>query len=121
MKQIDRFEVHSHTEYSNERLIDCINKPKDLIDRAIKIGLNGIAITDHESLSSHIKVNKYAQEIKEKYPNFKVALGNEIYLTDSRELGQKYYHFILIAKDEIGHKQLRILSSKAWFNSYVDR
>ena len=88
MKQIDRFEVHSHTEYSNERLIDCINKPKDLIDRAIKIGLNGIAITDHESLSSHIKVNKYAQEIKEKYPNFKVALGNEIYLTDSRELGQ---------------------------------
>ena len=36
---MDRFEVHSHTEYSNERLIDCINKPKDLIDRAIKIGL----------------------------------------------------------------------------------
>ena len=34
-----RFEVHSHTEYSNIRLLDCINKPKDLVNRAIEIGL----------------------------------------------------------------------------------
>jgi DNA polymerase-3 subunit alpha len=46
-----RFEVHSHTHYSNLRLLDCINRPKDLIDRAIKLGLSGIAITDHEALS----------------------------------------------------------------------
>ena len=30
-------------------------------------------------------------------------------------------HFILIAKDKIGHKQLRKLSSYAWMNSYYDR
>ena len=42
-------------------------------------------------------------------------------MTDDREPGQKYYHFILIAKDAIGHKQLRILSSLAWNNSYTDR
>ena len=116
-----RFEPHSHTMYSNIRLIDSINKPKDLIDRAIENGLSGIAITDHEALCCHIEVNSYAQELVEKYPDFKVALGNEIYLTDDREPGQKYYHFILIAKDAIGHKQLRILSSLAWNNSYVDR
>ena len=106
---------------SNIRLIDSINKPKELIDRAIDNGLSGIAITDHECLSASMEVNIYAQELVEKYPDFKVALGNEIYLTDDREPGQKYYHFILIAKDAIGHKQLRILSSLAWNNSYVDR
>lgn len=115
------FNCHSHTEYSNIRLLDCINKPKDLIDKAIELGLSGIAITDHECLSGHVKINQYAAEIKEKYPNFKVALGNEIYLTDTRDKGQKYYHFILIAKDALGHKALRELSSTAWYNSYYDR
>ena len=68
-----------------------------------------------------MEVNIYAQKIVEKYPNFKVALGNEIYLCPSREMGQKYYHFILIAKNKIGHRALRELSSRAWMNSFYDR
>ena len=116
-----RFEPHSHTEYSNLRLLDSINKVKPLIDRAIEIGLSGIAITDHECLSAAPEANFYAQEILTKYPDFKVALGNEIYLTPNREMGQKYYHFILIAKNKTGFKALRELSSRAWMASYWDR
>ena len=115
------FGLHNHTMYSNIRLLDCINRPKDLIDKAIELGLSGIAITDHECLSGHMEVNQYAQKIKEKHPDFKIALGNEIYLVDERISGIKYYHFILIAKDAIGHKALREMSSIAWYNSYVDR
>ena len=115
------FGLHNHTMYSNIRLLDCINRPKDLIDKAIELGLSGIAITDHECLSGHMEVNQYAQKIKETNPDFTIALGNEIYLVDRRENGIKYYHFILIAKDAIGHKALRELSSTAWYNSYVDR
>jgi len=100
---------------------DCINKPKDLVNRAIEIGLKGIAITDHECISSAVILNKYQKEISEKYPDFKIALGNEIYLTDTRDKSQKYWHFILIAKDAIGFKQLRMLSSRAWMQSYYDR
>jgi DNA polymerase-3 subunit alpha len=107
--------------YSNIRLLDCINRPKDLINKAIELGLSGIAITDHECLSAHMEVNQYAKEIAKINPDFKIALGNEIYLVDKRGPGQKYYHFILIAKDAIGHKALRELSSIAWYNSYVDR
>lgn len=116
-----RMEVHAHAEYSNVRLLDCINKPKDLIKRAIELGLAGIAVTDHEILASSIQLNKIQKEIAEEHPNFKIALGNEIYLTDTRESGIRYWHFILIAKDSIGHKQLRQLSSRAWMNSYWDR
>lgn len=118
---IPRFDNHVHTHYSNIRLLDCINRPNRLVDRAIDLGLKGILITDHESLSSHMELNIYQQELLKKNIDFKIGLGNEIYLVDKRENGIKYYHFILGAKDAIGHKQLRRLSSRAWMNSYVDR
>lgn len=112
-----RFEVHSHTDESNIRNIDSINKIDKLIDKAKKNGLCGIAITDHESLGIHMKANK----LMKKEEDFKIALGNEIYLVDNRENGQKYYHFILIAKDKEGYEQLRKLSTNAWYFSYKDR
>lgn len=118
---IKRFEPHSHSEFSNIRLLDCINKIPALIDRAIEIGLSGIALTDHECLSGAPQANFYAQDILKEHPDFKVALGNEIYLTPNREMGQKYYHFILIAKNKTGFRALRELSSRAWMNSYWDR
>ena len=118
---MSRFEVHAHTHYSNLRLLDCINRPKDLIKRAIELGLKGISITDHECVSSHMEINLFAKEIQKENPDFKIGYGNEIYLCADRELGQKYYHFILIAKTKEGHKALRELSSMAWMNSYWDR
>lgn len=115
------FDNHTHTTISNLRLLDCINDPIQLIDKAIELGLAGIAITDHEALCAHMDVNEYAKKLQETHPEFTVALGDEIYLTDTRDKGQKYYHFILIAKDAIGHRCLRELSTKAWLNSYYDR
>lgn len=47
--------------------------------------------------------------------------GNEIYLTDTREMGQKYWHFILLALDETGFHMMSELSSTAWLNGYFDR
>ena len=114
---IQRFSPHNHTEYSNIRLLDATNKLENLVKRGIEIGLAGLAITDHESLAGSVKICK----LQEKYPDFKIAIGNEIYLTDTREKNQKYYHFILIAKDAEGHRQLRELSSLAWINGYMDR
>jgi len=115
------FSYHNHTYYSNIRLLDAINSPKKLIDTAIKLGLSGVAITDHEVLAAHVEAEKYYNEIKEKYPDFKLAFGNEIYLVDKKGSGQKYYHFILIAKDAIGYRALKELSTKAWLESYTDR
>lgn len=81
------FNNHAHTYYSNLRILDCINRPSELIDTAIKLGLAGICITDHESVSAWMEVNQYAKTIKEKYPDFKIGLGNEIYLTKNRDSG----------------------------------
>lgn len=119
-----RFETHSHSHYSNIRLIDSINKPRDMILTASKLGYAGLALTDHEALCGHVEWLQLEQELKEKNliaENFKCALGNEIYLTETREPKQKYWHFLLIAKNTEGHRALRELSSQAWLNGYTER
>lgn len=140
--------LHTHTDYSNIRMLDSINQIPLLFDRVRELNMTGVAITDHESLSGHIKAmqelagrrekykNQYEKEQNEEkkayikqeldyWTNFKLVLGNEIYLTrnnltkDNYVKGEdKYFHFILLAKDAEGHKQLRQLSSRAWSHSF---
>ena len=98
-----------------------------MIDYAIELGHEVIAITEHETISNAIKVENYYNKIKKDHPNFKVIFGNEIYLCRDglngqnfdKNQGDKYFHFILLAKDSIGHKQIRELSTRAWNRSYM--
>ena len=72
--------IHAHTEYSNIKIIDSINKVEELIDRAYDKGLHAIAITDHDTLSGHVRAIKHFKSNYED-KDFKLILGNEIYLT----------------------------------------
>lgn len=92
------------------------------------MGHEVVAITDHETIASFIRMEKYYDKIKKDNPNFKVIRGNEIYLCRNGLNGQnfnkevdKYYHFILLAKDEIGNEQIRELSTRAWMQSFTER
>lgn len=114
--------------YSNETLRDCINRVEGLIDLAIELGHECVAITDHETISSYIKAEKYYKKIKETHPDFKLIRGNEIYLTRNGltaknfdKTKDRYFHFILLAKDKIGYKQICQLSTRAWQRSYMSR
>ena len=51
------YSLHNHTDFSNAScgFMDSINKTEDLIDYAFNLGLKGLAITDHESVSSHVR------------------------------------------------------------------
>ena len=112
--------LHNHTEYSNLDCRDSTNRINTLIDRAIELGQEVIAFTEHENVCNSIKIEKYYNKIKEANPNFKVIRGNEIYLCrnglnqETFEKGKdRYWHFILLAKDAEGHKQIRELSTRA--------
>lgn len=121
------FNNHNHDHYSNSScgFPDVICKTEELIQTAYDLGLEGITITNHECLSSHIQALKYYNNMTKERP-FTLALGNEIYLLDEQEdidnrdnNGKTpYYHFILTALDDIGHKQLRELSDRAWRRAY---
>jgi len=121
------FNAHNHTDMSNAScgFPDVINKTQDLIQRAYDLNLYGICISDHETLSSHIQALKYYNKMQKDRP-FVLGLSNEIYLLDEQEdIDNRdnnghtpYYHFILTALDDIGHKQLRELSDRAWRRAY---
>lgn len=117
--------LHVHSEYSNIRILDSINKIKDMILHANSLGNCAMALTDHESVSGHVRFLNVIKELKSKdkiHKDFKPILGNEIYLVDEEtmyqemnELGRtQFFHFLILAKDTEGHEQIRKLSTRAW-------
>ena len=120
--------LHNHTMYSNETLRDSTNRVEDLFNLAIQLGHECVAITDHETISSYIKAEKYYKKIKKEHPDFKLIRGNEIYLTRNGLTAKnfdrtkdKYFHFILLCKDLEGYHQICELSTRAWNRSYMSR
>lgn len=130
-KSCESILIHNHTaKGSNLRLRDSTNTVEGLIQTTYEMGHKGLAITEHEAICSHVRALKYVQSMKEKGKlpeDFKLILGNEIYLVDSLEEVRdnyqgggvtKFPHFLILAKDEIGHEQIRRMSSQAWKNSF---
>ena len=120
--------LHNHSHFSNQTLRDCINTIESLMDLAVELGHECVALTDHETISGYIKAEKYYKKIKEKNPDFKLIRGNEIYLTRNGltaknydKTKDRYFHFILLAKDLEGYKQICQLSTRAWQRSYMSR
>ena len=121
------FTIHNHSSDSNALLgfADSINDIKKSVDYARDIGLSGYVITEHEGLSSHARLMHYRDELEAAgeitHENFTIGFGNEIYLVEELVPNQKYHHHLLIAKDELGHNILRVLTTQAWKNSFHDR
>lgn len=116
--------VKGHTEYSNIRLRDSIIKIPDAFKRAEELGHTVLGFTDHECLSSWMKIEKEAK----KHPTIKALRGNEIYLVRNglnadnfNPEKDRYWHFLLIAKDLTGAKQIMEISTRAWKRSYMAR
>lgn len=63
-----KYDLHIHSKYS----LDCMLEPREIIKIAMKIGLNGIAITDHNTIKGGREAKKYAGK------NFIVIIGSEI-------------------------------------------
>lgn len=125
------FSIHNHTYMSNYRLRDSVNKPEDVIITAIKKGIKGVAITDHETIAAGPQLMDFVTKGKDDGTipeDFVFAMGNEAYLIDDskRELVEaqekvRYNHFILIAKNQRGWDFLKKQTSKAWENNIYSR
>ena len=111
--------LHNHTAIgSNIRgFLDSTNRVEEMVKYAKELGMEGIAITDHDSLTAHIDLLHYVKALKEQdedtWANFKPICGNEIYLVSRKTIEEdkdysSFYHFILIAKDMVGYQQLGI-------------
>lgn len=106
--------LHNHSMYS---LLDGYGTPKEMLDRAQEIGLKGFAYTEHGNLYSAC----YYDKLKHEYPDIKVMCGVEMYEAfDMHEKNKdsKYFHLIVIAKNENGRKALNRLITKSNFEGF---
>lgn len=69
-----KLDMHVHTKYSK----DCRLEPKDILKAAKLRGLEGIAVTDHDTIKGGIETRRIAKDLK-------VIVGAEI-RTDKGEL-----------------------------------
>ena len=60
--------LHNHTEYSNLDCRDSTNRINTLIDRAIELGQEVIAFTEHENVCNSIKIEKYYNMVEQNDP-----------------------------------------------------
>jgi len=116
--------LHVHTHYS---LFDGIATPQEYVDRASKLGMNALAITDHGSLSGH---REFYRSAKEK--GIKPILGLEGYMcadiSDKRDKSERtgqqdlvYNHIILLAKNQKGLENLNKISEIAWTDGFFKK
>jgi predicted metal-dependent phosphoesterase TrpH len=63
-----KYDLHTHSRYSSDGFLD----PKKMVKTALKKGLSGIAITDHNTIKGGLKAKKYETK------DFQVIVGSEI-------------------------------------------
>ncbi|MBE0635896.1 DNA polymerase III subunit alpha [Candidatus Bipolaricaulota bacterium] len=111
--------LHVHSEYS---ILDSSCKISKLLDRAEALGMDAIALTDHGVMSGVIKF--YRQAVRR---NIKPIIGCEIYVapgdrTDrSGKAGQRFYHLVLLAENEVGYRNLLQIVSCAHTEGFYYR
>lgn len=109
--------LHTHSNYS---LLDGYSSPEENLKRASELGLKAIAITEHDEVTSW----PYYSELKDKYPSVKLLYGIEAYECEDREVkdkNSKYWHLIIIAKNEAGRQAVNRLSTLGHLHGFYSR
>lgn len=90
-----KYDLHIHSKYSSDGILD----PKKIIQIAIRRGLNGIAITDHNTIKGGLKAKDYENE------DFTVIVGSEIMTTKGEIIG-------LFLSEEIKSNDVQVVISE---------
>jgi len=93
--------LHIHSDYS---LLDGASQLPDLVEQAIALGMNAIALTDHGVMYGAIELIKICRN-----HNVKPILGNEMYVINGdiqKQERRPKYHQVVLAKNTQGYKNL---------------
>ncbi|WP_337746304.1 DNA polymerase III subunit alpha [Hallella sp.] len=123
----DFIHLHVHTHYS---VLDGQSKIPRLVDKAVKDGMKGMAITDHGVMYGIKEFADYCAGVnkgrkKEGLEPFKPIFGCEMYVAHHRKESKSAsdgdksgYHLIVLAKNFKGYKNLIKLVSRAWVDGF---
>ena len=111
--------LHLHTEYS---LLDGATRISSIADKALSLGQDAVAITDHGVMYGAVE---FYTALKEK--GIKPIIGCEVYVASrSRHLKEgkgdiSGYHLILLCKNDIGYKNLSYLVSMSFIDGFYSK
>ena len=124
----DFVHLHVHTQYS---ILDGQAAVPKLVDKAIKNGMKGMAITDHGNMFGIKEFFNYCNKVNDGKPEeeqFKPIFGCEVYcarrslrLKENNGIDKSGWHLILLAKNEVGYHNLIKIVSEAWVDGYYHR
>lgn len=107
----DFVHLHVHSEYS---LLDGYASTKAIASRAAELGMESIALTDHGVMYGAMEFYDAAKKA-----GIRPIIGMEAYMapgsrSDAMVKGAKnYYHLLLLAKNEVGYRNLVRLTTRA--------
>ena len=112
-----RIEFNMHSNFSR---MNGVNSVKEIIDRAIELGMDTVAITDIGSVKGLPQAYYYAKQ-----KGIKLILGMEAYYKDGKiycevENEDEYSRIIILIKNEIGRKNLYKLISAYYKNGCAE-
>ncbi len=108
--------LHVHTHYS---ILDGLPKIDELLDYVKRHDMDSVAITDHGALYGAVEFYK-----KAKKRDVKPIIGAEVYVAyenmeDKRpNVDNKNYHLVLLAKNEVGYRNLVQMITKAHLEGF---
>ncbi|EQA35327.1 DNA polymerase III, alpha subunit [Leptospira inadai serovar Lyme str. 10] len=113
--------LHLHTTYS---MLDGAIRIKELMKHVKELGMSSVAMTDHGNMFGAIEF--YNEAVKN---GVKPIIGCEFYVSPNRKAEMEEmriadgnaYHLILLAKDEIGYKNLIKLASKSYTEGFYKK
>lgn len=100
--------LHVHTHFSVK---DGLGRPEEYAKKAKELGQPALAITDHGETSGLYAMQKACEN-----EGIKPILGSEFYF--HHDLGEKLGHLVVLAKDQIGLRNLFKLQEKAFVNNF---
>ncbi|MEW6002305.1 MAG: DNA polymerase III subunit alpha [Nitrospirota bacterium] len=114
----DYVPLHLHTEYS---LLDGAIRIKELVEQAAAFRMPAVAITDHGNLFGAVEFYRHTTK-----GGIKPIVGCEVYMAPGSRFEKKHttdsdeasFHFILLAKDNNGYKNLVSLVTGAYTEGF---
>ena len=113
----DFVHLHNHSDYS---LLDGAASVGSMVKRAKELGMKALALTDHGNMFGAVRFYDACKDA-----GIKPIVGCEFYMAGGSRLehtgtenGNKYYHFILLAQNEEGYRNLLKLASAAYTEGF---
>ena len=112
----DFVHLHVHSEFS---LLDGLSRTGEMTQRAADLGMKALAVTDHGAMYGTIEFYSAA-----KAAGIKPIIGIEQYIAPrgmtlkEGKADADYYHMVLLAKNEVGYRNLLALTTAAHLDGY---